>query len=64
MAQLAINGGDKAIGRELGRKWPIYDEREEKALLDVLHSGMWWRGGERLTGGASKVTAFEDAFAA
>jgi len=64
MAKLAINGGDKTIGRELGRKWPIYDESEEKALLDVLHSGMWWRGGERLAGAQSKVTAFEDAFAA
>ena len=64
MAKLAINGGDKVVNRPLGRKWPIYDEREEKALLEVLHSGMWWRGGERLAGSESKVTAIEDAFAA
>lgn len=63
MAQLAINGGAKTITRPLGQKWPIFDEREEKALIEVLHSGLWWRGGAR---GAhpSKVTQFEDAFAA
>jgi dTDP-4-amino-4,6-dideoxygalactose transaminase len=65
MAQLAINGGEKAIQREIGRKWPIWDEREERALLEVLHSGRWWRGGYREEGGrGSKVSDFEDAFAA
>lgn len=64
MAQLAIHGGDKAISRPLGKSWPIWDEREEKALLDVLHSGTWWRGGSRADGSVSKVSAFEDAFAA
>jgi len=23
--------------------WPQYDQLEEKALMDVLHSGVWWR---------------------
>lgn len=65
MAQLAINGGEKTIQRQIGRAWPIWDEREEKALLEVLHSGRWWRGGYREEGGkGSKVSAFEDAFAA
>ena len=65
MAQLAINGGGKAIGRPLGKPWPIYDETEEKALLEVLHSGKWWRGGYREDEGkGSKVGAFEEAFAA
>jgi len=58
MSKLAINGGEKLINRSIGKKWPIWDEREEKALLDVLHSGRWWGGGE-----GSKVREFEDAFA-
>ena len=58
MAKLAINGGEKAITRSLGKQWPVFDEREEKALLDVLHSRRWWGGGE-----GSKVREFEDAFA-
>lgn len=53
MAKLAINGGEKAIDRGLGKGWPIWDENEEKMLLEVLHSGNW----------SSKVTEFEDAFA-
>jgi dTDP-4-amino-4,6-dideoxygalactose transaminase len=58
MAKLAINGGKKVITRPLGKEWPIWDEREEKALLGVLHSRRWWSGG-----GGSKVREFEDAFA-
>jgi dTDP-4-amino-4,6-dideoxygalactose transaminase len=58
MAKLAINGGEKAINRSLGKRWPIWDEREEKALMEVLHSGRWWGGGE-----GSKVWEFEDTFA-
>jgi dTDP-4-amino-4,6-dideoxygalactose transaminase len=58
MAKLAINGGEKVITRPLGKKWPIWDEREEKAFLEVLHSGHWCFGGE-----GSKVWEFEDAFA-
>ena len=41
---LAINGGVPV--RDLSLKpwpqWPIWDETEEEALLDVLHSGNWW----------------------
>lgn len=58
MAKLAVNGGKKRITRSLGKKWPIWDEREEKALLEVLHSGRWWRGKE-----GSKIWEFEDTFA-
>lgn len=58
MAKLAINGGDKVIKRPIGKKWPIWGKEEEQALLDVLHSGRWWGGGE-----GSKVREFEDAFA-
>jgi dTDP-4-amino-4,6-dideoxygalactose transaminase len=63
MAKLAINGGIKVIDRPLGKSWPIYGQREEEALLEVLHSGMWWRGGGSLDGNESKVTAVEEAFA-
>jgi len=58
MAKLAINGGERVINRPLGKRWPIRDEKEEKALLDVLHSDRWWGGGE-----GSRVREFEDAFA-
>ncbi|HWX22103.1 MAG TPA: DegT/DnrJ/EryC1/StrS family aminotransferase [Candidatus Binatia bacterium] len=37
-------------------KWPVFDQTEEKALLDTLHSGEWFRGG----GGA--VKGFEEAY--
>jgi len=57
MAKLAINGGKKTITRPLHRH-SVWDEREEKALLEVLHSGRWWGGGP-----GSKVWEFEDAFA-
>jgi len=64
VGQLAINGGEKTIQRQIGKTWPIWDEKEEAALLDVLHSGIWWRGGYREGGKGSKVAAFEEAFAA
>ena len=59
MAKLAVNGGQKLITRSLGKQWSIWDEREEKAVLDGLHTGRWWGGGEE-----SKVREFEDAFSA
>jgi dTDP-4-amino-4,6-dideoxygalactose transaminase len=40
MAQLALHGGTKAVTAALP-PWPIYDEREEAALLAVLRSGRW-----------------------
>lgn len=61
MANLAINGGEPVVKRPLGKSWPIFDEREEKALLEVLRSGHWWRGG--LEPSESKVSQFEDRFA-
>ena len=63
MANLAKNGGSKAITRALGKSWPIWDEREEKALLETLHSGIWWRGG-RKGPATTQVARFEDEFAA
>ncbi len=54
MAQLAINGGNKAC-EHTWPTWPIWDDLERKALNDVLESGNWWYG--------EKVRQFEQAFA-
>jgi dTDP-4-amino-4,6-dideoxygalactose transaminase len=54
---LALNGGLKSRDKPFPT-WPVYDEMEELALHEVLHSGRWGRiDGER-------VAAFEEAFAA
>ncbi|WP_414662966.1 DegT/DnrJ/EryC1/StrS family aminotransferase [Horticoccus sp. 23ND18S-11] len=37
--------------------WPLWDEREERALLDVLRSGKWGRGN------GTRVKEFETVFA-
>lgn len=63
MSRLALNGGEPTVKRPLGRPWPIFDEREEKAILEVLHSGRWWRGAYEKAQD-SKVGLFEDSFAA
>jgi dTDP-4-amino-4,6-dideoxygalactose transaminase len=57
MAKLAINGGNK-IRTESWSGWPLWDEREIKALEGVVRSGNWGR----LYGG-SRVEEFEKAFA-
>jgi dTDP-4-amino-4,6-dideoxygalactose transaminase len=36
--------------------WPVYDETEERALHDTLHSGQWYRGSGKA------VARFEDGF--
>ena len=40
----AVNGGTpvRDTAQNPWPKWPIYDETEERALLEVLHSGAWW----------------------
>ncbi|HOH31899.1 MAG TPA: aminotransferase class I/II-fold pyridoxal phosphate-dependent enzyme, partial [Candidatus Hydrogenedentes bacterium] len=55
-SQLAINGG--APVRDTGRTWPawpVHDEREHRAVLEVLESGKWFFG--------DRVKAFEAAYA-
>ena len=54
MSKLALLGG-KAIRTKPLVDWPVWDKREEKALLDVLHSGKWWFG--------EKVAEFEKLYA-
>jgi dTDP-4-amino-4,6-dideoxygalactose transaminase len=57
MEKLAILGGEpvKVTGFP---EWPMYDEGERQALLDVLESRVWWR-----TPG-QRTLQFEQAFAA
>jgi dTDP-4-amino-4,6-dideoxygalactose transaminase len=62
--QLAIEGG--APVRDTHQSpwpvWPIYDETEEKALLEVLHSGKWWYvEGTEGTTIEKEFAAFHDA---
>lgn len=56
MEKLVILGG-KPVKTKDFPAWPQYDQNEEKALMDVLHSGVWWR-----TPG-TKTLQFEQDFA-
>jgi dTDP-4-amino-4,6-dideoxygalactose transaminase len=42
MSKLAVFGGE-AVRTAPFPSWPVFDESEEKSLLEVLHSGQWWR---------------------
>ena len=57
MDTLAILGGTPTKKNPFP-DWPQYDQREERALMEVLHSGIWWR-----TPG-TKTLQFEEGFAA
>ncbi len=52
---LALNGGTPVRTAPFPT-WPVSDGREEKLLLEVLHSGVWATG--------DKVRAFQEQFAA
>lgn len=54
--ELAINGGTPVRQRPF-QSWPIWDARDEQALLRALHSGEWGIGGE-------ETQLFEAEFAA
>lgn len=57
MAKLALNGGQKVRTAPFPR-WPVWDEDDCKALVDVCNSGHWG-----CTSG-TKVREFEEKFAA
>ena len=59
---LAIKGGKPVAAEGLKTQWPIFDEKEERALLEVLRSSKWWRGAYQ-DQNDSKVGQFERAFA-
>jgi dTDP-4-amino-4,6-dideoxygalactose transaminase len=52
----AVLGG-KAVRHEPFPGWPRFDQRDEKNVLDVLHSGKWYRGN------GDCVNRFEAAYA-
>src|SRR5260370_37690954 len=52
----ALLGGSR-VRKEGFQSWPVFDEREDKALLETLRSGKWYRGGR------DRVNAFEKAYA-
>ncbi len=71
MSRLAIFGG-LPIRSKPFPSWPVFDESEERALLEVLRSGKWWRysygeGVElkepEVAPPRSKVAEFQEAFA-
>jgi dTDP-4-amino-4,6-dideoxygalactose transaminase len=70
MAKLALLGGSP-VRQTPFPSWPVWDEREENAVLGVLRSGKWWRFSygvgvelkEPETGDRSRVVEFQEAFA-
>lgn len=56
MKKLALHGGSPAISFPIPI-WPIYDQREEEALLAVLRSGQWGRLGGTATARAEEAFA-------
>ncbi|RLE92595.1 MAG: DegT/DnrJ/EryC1/StrS family aminotransferase [Thermoprotei archaeon] len=57
---LAIKGG-KPLRTKPWPKWPIWDSREEKQLLEVLHSGYWGIGGKKNEEFAKKFAEYQGA---
>jgi hypothetical protein len=49
--------GGKKVRTEPFPVWPKFDQREESALLETLHSGKWYRGNGK------NVSRFEEAYA-
>jgi L-glutamine:2-deoxy-scyllo-inosose/3-amino-2,3-dideoxy-scyllo-inosose aminotransferase len=49
MSTLAIKGGKplRDVKKNPWPKWPVWDRREEKALLEVLQSGVWSYNGPK-----------------
>ncbi len=58
MKKLAINGGSpvRDAKKDPWPEWPVWDNKEEKALLEVLNSGVWSYNGP-------KEVEFNKAFA-
>lgn len=54
--QLALDGGTPVRSRPWPQ-WPVFDETEEQAIIDVVRSGKWW------SVEGTKVREFEQAFA-
>ena len=65
MAKLAIKGGRPVISGGLKINWPIFDDADKKALIDVLESGHWGNLNLMIAGlnSQSRVAQFEREFA-
>jgi L-glutamine:2-deoxy-scyllo-inosose/3-amino-2,3-dideoxy-scyllo-inosose aminotransferase len=52
MSKLAINGGKPVRDAKANPwpKWPVWDDKEEKGLLEVLRSGIWSYNGPKELG--------------
>jgi dTDP-4-amino-4,6-dideoxygalactose transaminase len=55
MSTLAIFGGSP-IRTHAFPRWPVFDGSEERALLDVLHSGNWWHASQGESSHRSETT--------
>lgn len=53
------SGATTAAASKTTTDWPVWDHRDETALIDVFRSGRWGR----TAGGATKVKEFEAAWA-
>ena len=58
MSKLAMEGGIPVRSKPFP-EWPIWDEREERELLEVLHSGKWSSTSEP----SPKLATFQKCFA-
>ncbi len=61
---LAADGGTpvRDTQQKPWQRWPIYDETEERALLEVLHSNAWWYvEGKQGVAFETEFAAFQDA---
>lgn len=56
ISTLALHGGE-AVRSKPFPGWPQFDDTEERRLLEVLHSGAWWRYA------GDQVKRFEEEFA-
>ncbi|MBS1873851.1 MAG: DegT/DnrJ/EryC1/StrS family aminotransferase [Acidobacteria bacterium] len=69
MSQLALFGGNPVRTKPFP-SWPVFDAAEERAVLEVLRSGKWWRNSQGEDGaqdhdgeGPSQTAQFQRAFA-
>jgi len=60
MSELAINGGEQ-VRTDPWPTWPIYDDNDRAALLEVLESGVWGIGGKTGEAMLTEFAAFHDA---
>jgi 3-amino-5-hydroxybenzoate synthase len=60
MDEVALRGGPAACPPGTLSPWPLYDDRESRALQGVLESRRWWRvAGEEVDAFERELAAFE-----